>query len=304
MIDARARVVWVAAVVAASLVGVAQDRPSPPAATPAIGGFAFPNAAGDRLMLFTGVYSGRRHELSEPAIAARAFHTAFCGADDPLPVDPLPVAFERVQAADGKGNGRQSHWQFDHLEGLVYAFKNDATITVDRNCFLAADAFMRSLVVVPLTSVKPAWSLPADIVSTCDAARTKDIASRRGRAVTGCWPLATARARGGPTVLVVEFARQKDDALASVVVVDGGRMVFNDHHGSYANYAGTSVWRADDEGRIEPHGFEVLLLARRGNALVLAFSWAAPEGTALMLLESDSDRFRELLRDAWYQAPV
>jgi len=104
-------------------------------------------------------------------------------------------------------------------------------------------------------------------------------------------------------VVAALFARQRDDALAGLAVVDGSAVVFADLPGDYRREGGNSVWRVDDGGEFDPTSFDIILLGRRAARTVLAFSWTGAEGTLLRLLESDGDRFRELLGDAWYQAP-
>jgi hypothetical protein len=268
-----------------------------PRATAALGGFAFPDRAGSRLMLLGEVARPFPGELpfTELLPAAGTIRTAYCAGGT-----SHPITFERRQLADGKGNGRQQSYQFDHLDGLVFGVNDGVTLTEHEGCFLAADAFARSLAVIPVVSLtRKSW--PPE-TPACSASLTKDIASRRKREVANCWAIAESPAQAGLQVVLVEFARQGKDALASLVVVDGGTTVFADQQGDASR--GDSVWRVSDGGVLQPDAFKIVFLAKRAGRLVLAVHWQAEEGSALMLLESNGETFRQLLQEYWYQMPT
>jgi len=268
-----------------------------PRATAALGGFAFPDLAGSRLMLLGEV--GRSFPDNPPfpemLSAAGTIRTAYCAGGD-----SHRIAFGGRQKADGKGNGRQHSYQFEHLDGLVFKLNNAARLPEHEACFLASEPFARSLTVVPVVSLtRKSW--PPE-TPACSASLTKEIASQRKRAVANCWAIAGSPAHAGLQVALVEFARQGKDALASLVVVDGRTTVFADQQGD-AGRSG-SVWRVDDGGVLNPSQFQAVFLARRGGAWVFAVSWRAPEGESLMLFESDGETFRQLLQESWYQMAV
>jgi hypothetical protein len=268
-----------------------------PRATAALGGFAFPDQAGTRLMLLGEVARPFPGEppFAEMLPAASTIRTALCASGT-----SHPITFERRQLADGKGNGRQHSHQFEHLDGLVFKVTDNARLPEHEACFLASDAFAKSLTVVPVVSLtRRSW--PPE-TPACNPSLTKEIASRRKRAAARCWAIAESPAQAGIQVALVEFARQGKDALASLVVVDGRTTVFADHQGDASRT--DSVWRVDDGGVLNPAQFRVVFLARRGVAWVVAVSWQAPEGESLMLSESDGDTFRQLLQESWYQMAV
>jgi hypothetical protein len=269
-----------------------------PPATPELGGFAFPDGAGRQLMLLgaDAHYFNDLRTFVTMEKAAPTLRAAFCSGGR-----RLPVAFERRQSADGRGDGRQSRYRFGQLEGLVFSVKSPAALPESSTCYLASDGFASDVQAVPVAPVPNKGQGAA--ARACDGELSKTLALRRSRAIEHCWPLAASQAPAGPSVVLVEFARQGNSALASLVVVDGATAVFADQEGDYTREGGNSVWRVDDEGKMDPGWFDVLLLARRGPKTLLAFAWQGAEGRLLRLLESDGDRFRELLRDAWYQAP-
>jgi hypothetical protein len=274
--------------------GRAADRPR---ATAAVGGFAFPDGAGGRLMLLGDAHRLPSADASFGGVlkAAGAIRTALCagGASH-------PITFERRQPADGKSNGRQNSWQFDHLDGLVFAVNDGTRVAEHDACFLAADGFAKSLVITPVVSLtRKSW--PPE-TPACDAGLTKEIALRRQRTVTQCWLLAQSPKQPGPRVVLLEFADRGKEALASIAVVDGRKVVFADQKGDRGH--AESVWRIGDDGTIPPEAFRIVFLGKRGGRLVLAVHWQAEEGSVLMLFESDGDSFRQLLQESWYQMAV
>jgi hypothetical protein len=268
-----------------------------PRATAALGGFAFPDQAGTRLMLLGDVARGFPGEppFAELLPAASTIRTALCAGGV-----SHPVAFDRWQLADGRGNGRQSWYQFEHLDGLVFKVVDDARLPEHEACFLASDAFAKALTVVPVVSLtRKSW--PPETPS-CSASLTKEVASRRQRVVTHCWAIAESPAQKSLQTVLVEFARRGNEALASVAVVDGRTIVFADRSGDASRT--DSVWRVSDGGVLDPEAFKVVFLARRASRLVLAVHWQAEEGSVLMLFESDGNTFRQLLQESWYQMAV
>jgi hypothetical protein len=268
-----------------------------PRATAALGGFAFPDLAGSRLMLLGESERSFPSEspFAEVLTAAPAIRTAYC-ADG----TSHAIAFAGRQKADGKSNGRQHSYQFEHLDGLVFKVSDGAALADHETCFLAADAFARSLTVVPVVSLtRKSW--PPE-TPACKASLVKEIASRRQRAVANCWAIAESPAQAGLQVVLVEFSRQGNDALASLVVVEGRTIVFGDQRGDASRT--DSVWRVSDGGALQPEAFTIVFVAKRAGRLVLALSWRAEEGAALMLFESAGETFRQLLQESWYQMAV
>jgi hypothetical protein len=268
-----------------------------PRATAALGGFAFPDLEGTRLMLLgePGRSFSNEPPFAELQTAAPAIRTAYCGGGV-----SHPIAFRGRQKADGKGNGRQHSYQFDHLDGLVFKVIDGTRLPEHDACFLASEAFARSLTVVPVVSLtRKSW--PPE-TPNCSASLMKEVASRRKREVAHCWTIAESQARTGMQVVLVEFARHGKDALASLAMVDGRTIVFADQQGDASRT--DSVWRVSDGGVLSPEAFKVVFVATRAGRLILAVQWRAEEGSVLMLFESDGGTFRQLLQESWYQMAV
>jgi hypothetical protein len=257
--------------VAADLRG--QDNP---AWTEQHGAFAFPDAAGTRLLSTA--------DISTPEL----LRTALCSGDR-----RLAVRFERRQAESVTSSHRQAPHNFDNTAGSVFRIV-DAKVDPAATCFLAVDSFL-------------AGATPVRLGRAADGSRcARDLyphfGSAKSRPVVGCWPIAQS-----PTttrVVLIEFARRLRYALASLAVVDGDTRMYLDYPADFTG-PGADLWRVDDGGEIHAEDFEIVFLMTRGAAYVMAVAWSGAEGIALSLVtaEGDSD-FRQVIGDSWYRSPL
>lgn len=247
-----------------------------PPASMQYGAFGFPNPSGTRLLTVSG--------LLQPAM----FHTALCSGGR-----RFSVQFERRQAEREGHNGRQTPYNFDKLAGNVFTVLQ-GKIESGASCFLSSDSLLSSATLLPA-------ELPAGS-SECDPDIRRQLASSRSRPVVNCWPL--ARLPADRRLVLVEFARQDKDALASVVLIDRDRMIFADYPAVFRG-EGKDLWRVDDVGVLSPKGFEVVFLLQRGTFYALGVNWHGTEGASLAVFVSDGDnRFTRVIEDYWYRAPV
>jgi hypothetical protein len=201
----------------------------------------------------------------------------------------LAVQFERRQV-EGANDGRQTWRNFDKLAGSVYAIPGN-TIEPRAPCFLASEALLTGSAVL---------SVAAAAGSGACLERGR-FATLRARPVVHCWPL--ARLASEKQVALLEFERRGMDALASLVVVDGSRTMFADFHAEFRG-AGEDLWRVDDGGVLSPEGLKIVCALQRGSWLAVATAWAGTEGQSLSLWISEgSERFTQVIKDYWYQAP-
>ena len=243
---------------------------------PDYGVFALPDSTGTHLLAPA--------DLPSPA----EFHTAICPSGQ-----SYPVQFERRQTGGPDYNGRQTAANFDKLPGNVFSILR-GKVASDATCLLAGATLLPSTTPIPVARLAPA--------SQCGAKVRLRISTSRTRRVANCWPLATLPA--GKELMLVEFARQDQDALASIVLIDGDRSVFADYP---AVYHGDSLdlWRVDDGGVLDPASIHILALLQRDASYMLAVSWSGTEGENLNLFVSNGDnRFTSVVQDYWYRAPL
>ena len=250
----------------------AQDLP---AASSEYGAFAFPSEDGRRLLANSAV---RQPETLRVAICSGGRRIA--------------LEFTATQQEGNSTTGRQAPSNFKNAAGHVMAV-TQSTVRPDDACFLPASSLLNGsegLTVIDATG-RPGCS-PADL---------QRYAANRQRPVVHCWRLAGTGA--GQLVALVEFARQGNNALASVVLADGARLIFQDYPAEVKSPGG-DLWRVDDGGTLSPETFQVLFVLRRGGEFTLGLRWSGAEGDNLALSVSESNQFKQVLNDYWYRSPL
>lgn len=251
-----------------------------PRATARHGAFAFSNGNGTRLLAAS--------DLPQPDNV----HDALCSDGS-----RVPVRFERRQV-ERPNNGRQGPSNFDKLAGNVFRVLQGQigggqdTDTV--SCFVASASLLSSATLLPIQ--------PLTESKECGQEVRPRLASSRNRPVVRCWRIADLPT--GRSLVLAQFARQGTDALASMVLLDRDRTIFEDYPAKYEK-EGQDLWRVDDGGVMTPDGFEVVFLLQRGDSYVLALGWAGSEGQSLTVaVSNDATRFTKVIVDYWYRAPL
>jgi hypothetical protein len=240
------------------------------------GAFGFPDPAGARLLTVP--------DLSQPA----ALHTALCSGGR-----RFSVQFERRQAEVAGHNGRQYSGNFDELAGDVFTVLHDKA-EESTSCFLASDALLSSATLLPIE--------PPGGYGGCSADVPRRLAASRSRQIVNCWPIAHLPAER--QFVLVEFARQGKNALASLVLIDRDRLIFADYAAVFKEEGG-DLWRVGDGGVLSAEGLEAVFLLQRGDFYALGINWSAEEGCALSVFVSNGgDRFTKVLADYWYREPI
>jgi hypothetical protein len=129
----------------------------------------------------------------------------------------------------------------------------------------------------------------------------KAFAAARQRAVVSCFSL--VRIDGRRRIVLGEFERSGENALASVVLLDRDRVLFADYPATF-RADGQDLWRVDDGGKLSPAGFQVVFVAQDGQQCGLALSWAGTEGRSLaVFLSGSGSALDRVIDDYWYQMP-
>ena len=263
--------VWLLVLLAGGMRG--QDLPR---AAIQYGAFGFPDPSGTRLLAASA--------LLQP----ETLHTALCSGGR-----RFPVRFERRQAEREGHNGRQTPYNFDKLAGNVFAVLQ-GKIETGASCFLASGSLLSSATPIPT-------ELPAG-PGECGQDVRQRLAASRNRHAVNCWPITHLPA--DRRLVLVEFARQDKDALASVVLIDRDRMIFADYPAVFRK-EGEDLWRVDDGGSLSAEGFQIVFLLQRGTFYALGVDWPGTEGASLTVFVSDGgNRFTRVIEDYWYRAPV
>jgi hypothetical protein len=249
-----------------------------PSATIEHGAFAFPDLSGTRLLTVS--------DLPQPAV----FETALCSDGR-----RYPVRFERRQTERKGYNGRQTPHNFDNLAGSVFTvLQGKIDYEFGTSCFLASQRLLSSATLLPVERLAE----PGE----CGRELRRQLASSRNRQVVNCWLI--GRAPSDRRLVLAEFARQGKDALATLALIDRGRIIFDDFTSVFRG-KGKDLWRVDDGGVLSPKGWRVVFLLQQGAFYTLGVSIGGSEGADLTVSVSNGvDRFTLVISDHWYQAPI
>jgi hypothetical protein len=264
------RVCWILALAAGGMAG--QELPR---ATAEHGAFGLPDESGTRLIAVAAMPDAAR------------VRTALCSDGS-----RVEVRFERRQAGLPDDDGRQVPARFNRMAGDVFRVVR-GKVAVSASCFLVGNGWTTGVAVLPMRETGSHGA--------CEGGVEARLAASRGRAVVRCFSL--GRLEGERRVVLAEFARVGKDALASVVLMDGERVLGGDYPADFRG-DGEDLWRVDDGGVLSAEGFQVVFVVRRGDRYMMGVSWAASEGRSLAVFVSDRENgFRRVIEDYWYQMP-
>jgi hypothetical protein len=205
-----------------------------------------------------------------------------------------PVAHVGQQVAgDPQRAARQVAANFASLPGQVFQVTGQAR--GDETCYLAADSGL-------IGSLIPLTHADSSVAATCLPTWVQALRAARQRDVTNCWPMAAAS--DSITLIAAQFSPANDSIVASIVLMDSAGLFFLDFPAPYRGPDTDSRWRVDDQGVFHPEDFQILFLARRGAAWIMALTWAGAEGEDAYLEVSDSSKtFRAVTESYRYWVP-
>lgn len=244
------------------------------AETPEYGTFAFVDPTGTRLLALT--------DLKHP----ERVRAALCSGGRRL-LAQFELRQEGMQAHDG----RDLAYNFHNQPGDVFRLPQGKA-RADETCFLAEDTLVSA---GKLRSVQPA--VPAD----CPQGEQERLALAKRRRVQNCWRI--ARVSSDKQVLLIEFAREGPEALASIVLVGSQTAIFHDYPAEYRG-EGHDLWRVEDAGALHPEDFRVLFVIEGQSFSAIGISWAGSEGESLSLaVAKDGQQFQQAQNGYRYWVP-
>ncbi|KUP24587.1 hypothetical protein [Paenibacillus sp. DMB5] len=208
----------------------------------------------------------------------------------------LKVRFESWQPGNEQSNGRELAGNLPNLSGYVFKVVGGAA-KPDETYYLAdSSAFNQAA----LVTVEPAPA-EAEQLSEADPVRSS-IAEAKQRQIMSAWKLASLPP--GRELYLVQFVRQNQDMLFSLVLEEEGKLSFMDYP---AEITGNeySVWRVDDGGEVIPQMFSLLYAARTADGLLLGINWLGAEGINSFFLAQSGESFKELdIQYSRYTSPM
>lgn len=239
------------------------------------GQYAFADEAGKRLLTLEG---------ETPVTPAQKYAYAI-GPGGSV----LPIAFANDQPGDEQGNGRQTMANFDHLAGAVYTVTEGAAEPNATYFLTASDAWSHSS--AALSTEGQGEQATEALIETIATAKNRPVqyAAKVG-------DVETER-----VLYLVQFERQGDDMLASLVLQQGDQLSYYDMP---AVYNEGSTWRVDDGGEIHAEQFALYAAADTAKGLLLGLAWIGAEGeNAFFLLEDGAGLKEAGGRVGRYMAP-
>lgn len=208
----------------------------------------------------------------------------------------LTISFEQWQEGNDQSNGRELAGNLPNLSGYVFNVVGGAA-KPDETYYLAdSSAFNQAA----LVTVEPAPA-EAEQLPEADPVRSS-ITEAKQREIMSAWKLASLPP--GRELYLVQFVRQHQDMLFSLVLEEDGKLSFMDYP---AEITGNeySVWRVDDGGEVIPQMLSLLFAARTADGLLLGVNWLGAEGINSFFLAQSGESFRELdIQYSRYTSPL
>jgi hypothetical protein len=200
----------------------------------------------------------------------------------------VSIVYQNYQPAGQKNTGRDIYFNFENAGGYLY--NANGILDEKQTAVLLTEDFFksRSLVKLTRTDVK---GLPENVKQKIETNKTRRIKNAR--------EIASLENEG--SIYLMEFARKKDSALASLV------LVYDDNYTYYdfpALYDKQSTWRVDDGGEFWLDGIEILAVFKQGNAIELIFDWIGAEGYNTQYLQQTGVIFEEIKSHYRYTSPL
>ncbi|TYP71833.1 hypothetical protein [Paenibacillus methanolicus] len=204
----------------------------------------------------------------------------------------LKVKFEKKQASDAEDTSRQSMYNFDHIAGHVYSVAEGEAQPDDTYLMTTSDVWL------------PGAALAIDAAGhgqPVDEKVVQAVEAKKQRGVLQGGKIADIGADSA--LYLIQFERQEDDMLASLVLARGNELLFCDFP---ATYEPSSTWRVDDGGEISVDQFELMFAANTDKGLVLSVNWLGAEGITSFFIgeEGESGLKRLDIGVARYTAPL
>ncbi len=177
---------------------------------------------------------------------------------------PIPISFKSVKPATENDNGRQTAQNFANSGGNLYEVSG--AVNPEATTLLFTDGFLkaRTLLAVQATKSK---------LSAADEARLKADKQRAIKSFHSLGHLSASQVFG-----LVEFERQQDSVLVSLVVITPEAISYKDFP---AKYDETSTWRVDDGGEFDWDSYRILAAFDHRGTLEIVTEWLGAEGISI-----------------------
>lgn len=187
----------------------------------------------------------------------------------------LKVKFEKKQDSDAEDTNRQNMYNFEHIAGHVYTVVEGEAKPDDTYLMTTSDVWL------------PGAELAIDASGHGQPVNEKivqAVEAKKQRGVQHGGKIADVGSDGA--LYLIQFERQADDMLASLVLTRGDELLFCDFP---ATYEPNSTWRVDDGGEIGAEQFGLMFAANTDEGLVLSVNWHGAEGITSFFVGEDGE---------------
>ncbi len=205
------------------------------------------------------------------------------------------IKFVKRQEANSQDTLRQTTYNFDNMAGAIYEAV-DGEFIPNRTYMLSRASVLNEDVLIKLISTRNTEAEGGSF-KKADAETIGKIEAVKNRKVVESSLI--SETEDGAKICLFVFERKGDDMLASIAYIKDDQVVLKDYP---AKYDEQSTWRVDAGG--QPGLFEVLFLANSNEGLLLALTWAGPEGENEFVLKDVNGTFQDTgLKSGRYWAP-
>lgn len=191
----------------------------------------------------------------------------------------LPIVYAGQQEGTAQDSGRFTADNFPNVPGHLYTVADTPAVPNETYYLVDSEQFdLRAF-------------LPTEQGnhSAASSRLTSQLEAEVGRTVQDSWLLGTAGA--DTSIYLVLFSAQGADLLASIVVETPDGLLRHDYP---AILNGSSAWRVDDSGTMDPALFRILFTARADDQLLLGLTWLGAEGQSTVFLKQEGSILEEL----------
>jgi hypothetical protein len=187
---------------------------------------------------------------------------------------------------------QSSNEQFDTVVGDVFEAQ-DSCMAGGETIVLVTEEYLKrhksiGLEPIPYTPNTPYPSIDGEIL--------KRIEQEKGLNTVASWAIATVIPDG--FIGLVQFEPERDTALACLVVVRDGTILYEDYRGNANDEY--SVWRVDDGGEFAPQTFHILAAFESSHGIEIVRAWDGFEGQSVEYLRAANSTLKSILSSYRY----
>lgn len=188
------------------------------------------------------------------------------------------VNYLEYQESKASYNYRETMYEFDDMPGHIFSIV-DGEVLPNETCLLINENYFPLGTILNINSQNNS-EMSSELLSS--------IEDKRNRNIENGWILANGDSW---EVGLVQFEREENDMLASIILIKNEEFIFKDYS---AQYDEQSTWRLEDYGEIDPIMFKINFVAKDNDGYLLSVSWSSYESESVFLLKEENGQLIDL----------